>query len=201
MDFFAPSMFKCRVLALSRAETRPIASSYFTHNSTRNRKGSSFVRGATDVPLLEYTFPRFFAERLLPEYSSGTALISTHEPAGAHGGPVRSYGAPSPYLSWSFEDLDLHIYALAKGMLKLGVRKGDRVGVVMGNIRCIYQRCECETSVSLSVWFTSAYAALQWACARIGAIIVTINPAYKMSEMVGTKNAAYIPSSQTLYSR
>jgi acyl-CoA synthetase (AMP-forming)/AMP-acid ligase II len=29
----------------------------------------------------------------------------------------------------------------------------------------------------------SAYAVLQWACARIGAIIVTMNPAYKMHEI------------------
>ena len=113
-----------------------------THN--RRRKASSFVTGATDVPLLEHTFPKFFAERLLPEHSSVTALVSTHEPARVHGGPVHSSKSPSSYLSWSFEDLDRHVYALAKGMLKLGVKKGDRVGVVMGNNRCISMR-ECET--------------------------------------------------------
>ena len=30
----------------------------------------------------------------------------------------------------------------------------------------------------------SAYAQLQWACSIIGAILVTINPAYKMHELV-----------------
>lgn len=31
----------------------------------------------------------------------------------------------------------------------------------------------------------SAYATLQWACASIGAILVTINPAYRTHELVG----------------
>ena len=32
---------------------------------------------------------------------------------------------------------------------------------------------------------TSAYAMLQWACASIGAIMVTVNPAYRPHELVG----------------
>ncbi|KXN89148.1 Putative acyl-CoA synthetase YngI [Leucoagaricus sp. SymC.cos] len=48
----------------------------------------------------------------------------------------------------------------------MGVKKGDRVGVIMGN--------------------NSAYAMLQWACVSIGAILVTINPAYKLHELVST---------------
>lgn len=31
----------------------------------------------------------------------------------------------------------------------------------------------------------SAYAMLQWACASVGAILVTINPAYRIHELVG----------------
>lgn len=30
----------------------------------------------------------------------------------------------------------------------------------------------------------SAYATLQWACANIGAILVTLNPAYRINEFV-----------------
>ena len=30
----------------------------------------------------------------------------------------------------------------------------------------------------------SAYALLQWACARVGAILVTLNPAYRAPELV-----------------
>ena len=31
----------------------------------------------------------------------------------------------------------------------------------------------------------SAYAMLQWACSSVGAILVTINPAYRIHELVG----------------
>ena len=30
----------------------------------------------------------------------------------------------------------------------------------------------------------SAYALLQWACASVGAILVTLNPAYRINELV-----------------
>jgi acyl-CoA synthetase (AMP-forming)/AMP-acid ligase II len=36
----------------------------------------------------------------------------------------------------------------------------------------------------------SAYAMLQWACASIGAILVTINPAYRTRELVGRLEAS-----------
>ncbi|KAF7350451.1 hypothetical protein MVEN_01350600 [Mycena venus] len=50
----------------------------------------------------------------------------------------------------------------------MGVQKGDRVGVLMGN--------------------NSAYAMLQWACASIGAVLVTINPAYRINELTAALN-------------
>ena len=34
------------------------------------------------------------------------------------------------------------------------------------------------------LYLYSAYACLQWACARIGAILVTLNPAYSLNELV-----------------
>jgi hypothetical protein len=40
------------------------------------------------------------------------------------------------------------------------------------------------------IFFPSAYAMLQWACAGIGAILVTINPAYRCQEMVGWLEAS-----------
>lgn len=39
----------------------------------------------------------------------------------------------------------------------------------------------------------SAYAQLQWACSIIGAIIVTINPAYKMHELVNQHLVNQVP--------
>jgi non-ribosomal peptide synthetase component E (peptide arylation enzyme) len=39
------------------------------------------------------------------------------------------------HLAWDFSEFDRHISALARGLVGLGVKKGDRVGVVMGNTR------------------------------------------------------------------
>jgi acyl-CoA synthetase (AMP-forming)/AMP-acid ligase II len=47
-----------------------------------------------------------------------------------------------------------------------------------------------QTRYSLAENITSAYAVLQWACARIGAIIVTMNPAYKMHEIASGLSAS-----------
>ncbi|KAL1694039.1 hypothetical protein GGG16DRAFT_122877 [Schizophyllum commune] len=75
----------------------------------------------------------------------------------------------STHLAWDFEELDRHIKALARGLLELGVKPGERVAVIMGN--------------------DSAYAMLQWACASVGAILVTINPAYRINELIQTLSA------------
>ncbi|KAL1700997.1 hypothetical protein EV121DRAFT_282959 [Schizophyllum commune] len=75
----------------------------------------------------------------------------------------------STHLAWDFEELDRHIKALARGLLELGVKPGERVAVIMGN--------------------NSSYAMLQWACASIGAILVTINPAYRINELIQTLSA------------
>ncbi|KAL1730943.1 hypothetical protein EV714DRAFT_283840 [Schizophyllum commune] len=75
----------------------------------------------------------------------------------------------STHLAWDFEELDRHIRALARGLLELGVKPGERVAVIMGN--------------------NSAYAMLQWACASVGAILVTINPAYRINELIQTLSA------------
>ena len=37
----------------------------------------------------------------------------------------------------------------------------------------------------------SAYAMLQWACANIGAVLVTLNPAYRSRELVSKLDLIY----------
>ncbi|QRW25231.1 AMP binding enzyme [Rhizoctonia solani] len=69
---------------------------------------------------------------------------------------------------WNFAEFDVRIERMARGLLVAGVKPGDRVAAIMGNC--------------------SAYAVLQWACARIGAILVTVNPAYKVHEIVAALN-------------
>ncbi|CAE6521746.1 unnamed protein product [Rhizoctonia solani] len=70
---------------------------------------------------------------------------------------------------WDFAEFDIQIERMARGLLAAGIKPGDRVATIMGNC--------------------SSYAVLQWACARIGAILVTMNPAYKIHEILAALNA------------
>ncbi|KAI6104306.1 hypothetical protein F5141DRAFT_1128825 [Pisolithus sp. B1] len=106
----------------------------------------SYVDGPTDPPLEHRTFPVYFREEIVGNYAERRALISRHE------------------------QFSRHIDATARGLTSLGVKKGDRVGVVMGN--------------------NSAYALLQWACSSVGAILVTLNPAYRLPELVEALSVA-----------
>src|ERR1700761_4021482 len=58
-------------------------------------------------------------------------------------------------VSWSFAEMDAICNRLARGLLDLGIAKGDRVAVLSRN--------------------SHAFAALRFAVARIGAILVPIN--------------------------
>jgi fatty-acyl-CoA synthase len=64
---------------------------------------------------------------------------------------------------WTWSEFDGHVDRLAAGLLSLGVEKGDRVGMWSPN------RFE---------WLLT-----QFATARIGAVLVNINPAYRVSEL------------------
>jgi fatty-acyl-CoA synthase len=66
-------------------------------------------------------------------------------------------------LRYSWAQLDAEVDRIATGLLERGVEKGDRVGIWAPN------RAE--------------WAVLQFATARIGAVLVTINPAYRTSEV------------------
>ena len=66
-------------------------------------------------------------------------------------------------IRWTYADFREEVDKLAAALLALGVEKGDRVGIWAPN------RPE---------WLT-----LQFASARIGAILVNINPAYRLSEL------------------
>ncbi|KAI0065254.1 acetyl-CoA synthetase-like protein [Artomyces pyxidatus] len=126
----------------------------------------SAVEGTLEPPLVHRTFPEYFRSEILEKCSNRAALICARERPRVHGGPLSRNMEQEGHLAWDFAEFNNHISALSRGLLALGVRKGDRVGVVMGN--------------------NSAYATLQWACASIGAILVTINPAYRVHELIDT---------------
>lgn len=85
----------------------------------------SYVKGVDTPPLSSETLPSFYERELLAKFATRPALISRHEPTRGSG-----------YLRWSFEELWKQANDLARGLLGLGVTKGSRVGVVMGNNRC-----------------------------------------------------------------
>ena len=64
---------------------------------------------------------------------------------------------------WTYDELDRDVDALARGLLAAGVAKGDRVGVWAPNC--------------------AEWTLTQYATAKIGAILVNINPAYRTHEL------------------
>ncbi|HQS69389.1 MULTISPECIES: AMP-binding protein [unclassified Novosphingobium] len=66
-------------------------------------------------------------------------------------------------IRWTWAQLDAEVDRVATGLLDRGVAKGDRVGIWAPNC--------------------AEWTVLQFATARIGAVLVTINPAYRTSEV------------------
>jgi fatty-acyl-CoA synthase len=113
-----------------------------------------------------------------PSYTSGTSTIALlGETIGENlDRTVAAYGAREALVDresgrrWTYAQLRADVDALAHGLLRRGVAKGDRVGVWAAN-------CPEWTLV-------------QYATARIGAILVTINPAYRTHELAYVLNQA-----------
>ena len=105
------------------------------HPSSRLLTLSS-VEGPLHPPLATSTLPEYFSREILPKHSSRPALICPKEAPRAHGGPPSRNWGGQKHLAWDFQEFDKHINALARGLLNIGVKPGDRVGVVMGNNRC-----------------------------------------------------------------
>jgi fatty-acyl-CoA synthase len=111
-----------------------------------------------------------------PSYASGTsALPLLGETIGENlDRTVAAYGDREALVDrasgrrWTYTQLLADVDALAHGLLRRGVAKGDRVGIWAAN---------CPE-----------WTLLQYATARIGAILVTINPAYRTHELAYVLN-------------
>jgi len=66
-------------------------------------------------------------------------------------------------IRWTWGQFDAEVDRIATGLIGRGVRPGDRVGIWSPNC--------------------AQWAVIQFATARIGAILITINPAYRTSEV------------------
>ncbi len=98
------------------------------------------------------------AEPLL-EKTIGQALRD----AAALWGPELALVSRHQGIRWTWAELDAEVDRIATGLLDCNVVKGDRVGIWAPNC--------------------AEWTVLQFATARIGAILVTINPAYRTSEV------------------
>ena len=70
---------------------------------------------------------------------------------------------PDRDLSWTYAEFDKRTDSLARGLLYIGMRPGDHLGVWARNI---------------PDWVTFMYA-----CAKIGVVMVTMNPVFKSHEL------------------
>ncbi|PKQ37641.1 MAG: AMP-binding protein [Actinobacteria bacterium HGW-Actinobacteria-1] len=70
---------------------------------------------------------------------------------------------PDRDLRWSYNQFDERATNLAKGLLEIGLRKGDHLGIWARNV---------------PDWLTFAFAT-----AKIGVVLVTVNPVYKSHEL------------------
>ena len=105
----------------------------------------SYVHGANGEPLLGLTIGQAL-DRAAVTWADQTALIA------------RAQG-----IRWTWHELRDHADAFAAGLLALGLRRGDRIGI---------------WSLNRAEWTLTQFAA-----ARAGLILVTINPAYRLSEL------------------
>lgn len=109
---------------------------YFQISTFRRGLTKSAVQGPLEPPLSTRTLPEYFATEVLSKYAGRPALICRKEAPRSHGGPPSRNLGVQTHLAWDFAEFDTHINALVRGLLAMGVQKGDRVGVIMGNSRC-----------------------------------------------------------------
>ena len=106
----------------------------------------AYVHGASSIPLLGETIDENL-RKTVEKYPDQEALICAHQ----------NYRA-------TYKEFYNQVVQVAKGLIALGVKRADRVGIWSPNC---YQ-----------------WTLLQYATAKIGAIMVNINPAYRTSELI-----------------
>ena len=105
----------------------------------------SYVHGATDTPLLGETIGQNL-DRTAARFPNTEALV------------IRSQD-----VRWTYRDLVEKAEAFAAGLLALGLKRGDRVGI---------------WSLNNAEWVVTQYAT-----AKAGIVLVNVNPAYRLHEL------------------
>ena len=117
-------------------------------------KKLAYTNGASNIPLLGETIDENL-RKTVAKYPNKDALIVSHQ----------NYRA-------TYAEFYEQVTAVAKGLIALGVKSGDRVGIWSPNC--------------------SEWTLLQFATAKIGVIMVNINPAYRTSELIYVINQSGI---------
>ena len=140
-------MFRARISSVDRLEMFTASRSYkhprpvltpLSSPCNRRRITLSAVEGAREPSLDNRTLPEYFSAEVLSRRPDHPALICRQERRRSHGGPLSKNMGVERHLAWDFNEFDTHIRALARGLVGLGVNKGDRVGVIMGNTRYVF---------------------------------------------------------------
>ncbi len=105
----------------------------------------SYGHGTSTTPLLGETIGANL-ERTAARFPTAEALVSRHQD-----------------LRYSYAELNAAVDRVARGLLAMGLRKGDRVGIWSAN------RAE--------------WVLIQYATAKAGIVLVNINPSYRTSEL------------------
>ncbi|NHR06558.1 AMP-binding protein [Chromobacterium haemolyticum] len=105
----------------------------------------SYVHGASPQPLIGQTIGQLF-DQTCREHGRREALVVRHQ-----------------QIRWSYEELREQVDRLACGLIRLGLKPGDRIGIWSQN--------------------NAEWALTQFATAKAGLIMVNINPAYRRSEL------------------
>lgn len=117
-------------------------------------KNLAYTYGASNISLIGETIDQNL-RKTVEKYPNKEALISVHQ----------DYRV-------TYAEFYAQVTVVAKGLIALGVKQGDRVGI----------------------WSPNCYewTLLQYATAKIGAIMVNINPAYRTSELIYVINQSGI---------
>ena len=105
----------------------------------------AFAEGPTEPPLLEDTIPGHF-NKIVNDHGDRLAVVSSHQKQ-----------------RLTYHELNRKANAVAQGLRDVGVQKGERVAVMLGN--------------------NIEYAIVTYAIFKLGAILVPLNPAFGASQV------------------
>ncbi|MBW8010978.1 MAG: AMP-binding protein [Chloroflexi bacterium] len=105
----------------------------------------SYTSGTSDKPLLGLTIGEMF-DQIVEQYPDNEALVVRHQ-----------------NLRYTYQELQAQVNQCARGLMAIGMEKGDRIGIWSPN--------------------NAEWVIIQFATCKMGAILVNINPAYRLHEL------------------